>query len=274
LAGVKFTHLPTSGLTLAPDMNLQVAYQIWGPARDPRSLTGQRLHLEYALGMPSAPGSGKVIQDEADMAQFDADGTLVNGKKLELLDKQFGNYIFTVAASNPDATLRGFSKLNFRLAEGASINPLWEVVEPSIRKDAESGVFDQQRGLCYLNQGLLDEGRAWLRRALNTNHANEPARAHLVEAYYAKRDYAAVVSLYKDTGLTDTADSETYLRIANSLQKTGNLKAAISLLEDGLQAHPQDVALYLGLADFYKQAGNTQKAEELIRKGKSYAPAS
>jgi GWxTD domain-containing protein len=274
LAGVKFTPLPTSGLILSPDMNLQVAYQIWGPARDPRTLTGQKLHLEYALGLPSAPGSAKIIQDEADMAQFDADGTLVNGKKLELLDKQSGNYILTVAVNNPDSTMRGFARMNFKVSEGASMNAPWDVLEPSIRKDIDSGVFDQQRGLCYLNQGLLDEGRGWLRRALNTNHGNEPARAHLVEAYYAKQDYAAVVSLYKDTGLTDSADSETYLRIANSLQKTGNVTGAISLLEAGLQAHPQDVALYLGLADFYKQTGNTQKAEELIRKGKSYAPAS
>jgi GWxTD domain-containing protein len=274
LAGVKFTPLPTSGLTLSPDVNLQVAYQIWGQPKDPRSLAGQKLHLEYALGMPSAPGSGKIIQDEADMAQFDADGTLVNGKKLELLDKQPGNYILTVAVNSPDSTMRGFAKLNFKVSDAASTNAPWDVVEPSIRNDADTGVFDQQRGLCYLNQGLVDEGRGWLRRALNTNHANEPARTHLVEAYYAKKDYAAVVSLYTETGLSDTADSETYLRIANSLQKTGNLPGAISLLEAGLQAHPQDVALYLGLADFYKQTGNTQKAEELIRKGKSYAPAS
>jgi GWxTD domain-containing protein len=274
LAGVRFTPLPTSGLTVNPDTNLQVAYQIWAAPKDPRSVAGQKLQIEYATGQPAAPGSAQLVQDEVDMAQFDATGSLVNGKKLDLTGRQPGNYILTVSVKTGASAIRGFATMNFRVLDGDSSPAPWEVVEPDISKDLETGILDQQRGLCYWEQGMEGEGRQWLRRALNANHGNEPARAHLVQAYYTQKDYPAVVSLYRETGITGTANSETYLQIAYSLQKTGDVDRAISLLESGIQEHPREVSLYLGLADFYKQTGNTQKAEELIQKGKSYVPTS
>ena len=274
LAGVKFTSLPTNGLVLNPDVPLQVAYQIWAPPKDPRSYVGQKVHVDYVLGMPAAPGSTNTVQDEADMRQFDAGGSLVNGKRLDLEGRQNGNYLLTISLKNTASQQLGFTTLNFKVVDGTPTAAPWEVVEPTITKDMESGVFDQDRGLCYLAQGLLDEGRGWLRRALKTNHGNELARARLVQAYYSQKDYAAVTSLYRDSGITEGADAETYLRIATSLEKTGNLKEAIALAEAGIQSHPRDVPLYLGLADFYRQIGDTQKAEEMIKLGRSYAPAS
>lgn len=274
LAGVRFTPLTTGGLTVNPETYLQVAYQIWGPPKDPKSMAGQKLEIEYGTGQPAAPGSTKLVKDEADMAQFDVAGSLVNGKKLDLAGSQPGNYILTVTVKDGGSAIHGFATMNFKILDADPSPAPWEVVEPDISKDLETGVLDQQRGLCYWEQGMENEARRWLRRSLNANHGNEAARGRLVEAYYTQKDYAAVVSLYRDTGLTTSANSETYLQIANSLQKTGDIKKAISLLEDGIQEHPQDVSLYLGLADFYKLSGNAQKAEELIRKGKSYLPAS
>ncbi len=274
IAGVKFTPLSTNGLILNPDSRLQVAYQLWGPRRDPRQLSGQKLGLQYAIGLPSAPGSAKIFRDEVDMSQFDLNGSLVNGKKLDLEGREAGNYMLTLVTEGPNPGSAGYAKLNFKIVD-VPANPVpWEVVEPSIAHDMNNGVFDQERGLCLLDQSLPDEGRKWLRRALNADHSDETARAHLVEAYYSQKDYAAVVSLFKDTGIGDNAGSETYLRIATSLEKTGDMHGAVALLDAALQSHPQDVALYLGLADFYKQLGNTKKAEELIRKSKSYAPPS
>jgi Tfp pilus assembly protein PilF len=130
--------------------------------------------------------------------------------------------------------------------------------------------LDQQRGLCYLAQGEPDQARSWLRRSLQLNHANDPARARLVDAYFARKDYAAVVSLYHDASVTDSTDSETLLRIAASLEKTGKPKDAISLLEGALHGRPEDGPLYLALSGYYVRIGNPQKADELARKGRSY----
>ena len=275
LGGIKFTPLSTSGLTLNPDINLQVVYQIWAPRRDPRTYTGQKLHLEYVVGLPADPLTAKTVQkDDAEMSQFDGGGSLVSGKKFDLIGSPPGNYMLRLSATNSESDAHAFATMSFKIFETSNTSQPWEIIEPSIRADEDNGIFDQERGLCYLSQGIDTEGRAWLRRALNANHRNEVARGRLVEAYYAHNDFAAVVSLYKDAGITESADPETYLRIANSLQKTGDVKGAISLVESGIQIHPRSVPLYLGLADFYKQIGNIQKAEDLIKKGKSYAPAS
>src|SRR2546427_7157576 len=53
IGGVQFTPLPSSAPTLAPGTNLQVVYQIWAPAADPRENLGKKLDVEYALDRKS-----------------------------------------------------------------------------------------------------------------------------------------------------------------------------------------------------------------------------
>jgi tetratricopeptide (TPR) repeat protein len=102
------------------------------------------------------------------------------------------------------------------------------------------------------------------------NHANDTARAKLVDAYFSRKDYAAVASLYGDAGITDSTDSATIVRIATSLRETKNISTAITLLERALHARPEDGPLYLALSDYYGEIGNPKKAAELARKGRSY----
>jgi len=90
-----------------------------------------------------------------------------------------------------------------------------------------------------------------------------------VDAYYSKKDYAAVVSLYSDAGITEHTDSETLLRIATSLDKNGKTEQAISVLEKAVASHPEQGPLYLALAQYYSEIGSTQKAAELTQKAKS-----
>jgi Tfp pilus assembly protein PilF len=147
------------------------------------------------------------------------------------------------------------------------------VLEPGIAQDAEKGVLDQQRGLCYLALGQLDEARAWFRRALQLDHSNDIARARLVDAYYSKRDYGAVVSLYSDAGVTELTDSETLLRIATSLARSGKTLQAISVIEKAVQSRPEEGPLYMALAQYYSEIGSVQKAAELMKKAKSLSTA-
>jgi len=95
-----------------------------------------------------------------------------------------------------------------------------------------------------------------------------------VDAYYARKDYAAILSLYKDVGITDQSDSNTILRIAESFGQTGGVRDAISLLESALRSREENGSLYLALAGFYRKAGDTVKAAELEAKGKSHLASS
>jgi len=269
LAGVHFVPLSTSNLYLSTQQSFQIAYQIWTSPRNPALGQDQNVRIEYGIGQPSIPGSAKAIKDSASLKQFDPGGSLVSGKKLAL-DANQGNYILTVAVIAPGSAVPRFAKLNFKAVDPAGLPPApWIVIDSTIRDDMEKGVFDRNRGLCYMEQGLSAEGRPWLRRALALDHSDELARAQLVEAYFLQQDYKAVAALYKDTGVTDAADAQTLLRIASGLRKLGNEPEGLRLLEHGSQAHPSDPAMFVALADYYTQMGDAAKASAALQKSKA-----
>lgn len=269
-AGVRFIPATRSSPTVAPGTNLQVMYQVWGKPADPRLYTGQKLQVEYAFGKPAAPGSVTRVKDDLDMTQFDLAGNIVTGKKLSLEQQTPGNYLLTVTVGKPgNGSAPVFATAAFRiLNEGGPES--WDVLQPGISEDAEKGVLDQQRGLCYLAFGQPVLARTSFRRALQLNHSNDVARSRLVDLYYSQKAYAAVVSLFEDAGVTGSTDSETLVRIAASLQEVGKTGAAISMLEKALDARPEEGPLYLALAGYYSQAGNLAKAAELTQKGKAH----
>jgi hypothetical protein len=267
-AGVRFIPTPTSSPTMAPGTNLQVMYQIWAKPADPKVYAGQKLQIEYALGKPAARGNVTRVKDELSMDQFDPSGNIVTGKKLSLEQQTVGNYLLTVTLNNPGSG-PVFATASFKILNDGSPES-WDVVQPGISEDAGKGILDQQRGLCYLALGETLQARTSFRRALQLNHSNDVARGRLVELYYSKKDYSAVVSLFEDAGVTGLTDSETLVRIAASLREMGRTDRAISMLEKALDARPDDGPLYLTLAGYYGQIGNPQKAAELTEKGKAH----
>jgi len=269
IGGVQFTPMPSSTPTLAPGTNLQVVYQIWAAPSDPRENLGKKMDVEYAFGRPAAPGSATKVKNEINREQFDAAGSLVTGKKLSLDQQSSGNYILNVTVNNPETKHSAFRTMNFKVRDTPPQPEPWDVLEPGIAQDAEKGILDQQRGLCYWALGQYDEARVWFRRALQLDHSNDVARARLVDAYFSRKDYAAVVSLFADAGVTNATDSETLLRIATSLQKRGDTSKAISVLESVLPSRSEEGPLYLALAQYYTEVGNPKKAADLSQKGKS-----
>jgi len=271
LAGLHFVPLSTGNLFLNNQEKFQVAYQVWTNPKSAAQAQDKSVQIEYGLGQPSVPGSAKQIKDAAAIKEFDSGGSLVTGKKLAL-DSGFGNFILTVAVTGPESSAPSYARLNFKAVDPAALPVApWILVDSNIREDMEKGVFDQERGVCLMAQGLAGEGRAWLRRALALNHSDELARARLVEAYYAQQDYKAVVALYKDTGVTDAADANTLLRIATSLRILGNPEEGTRLLEHGADVHDGDASMFLALGDYYNQIGKADKATAAIQKSKQLA---
>jgi GWxTD domain-containing protein len=270
MGGVRFTPLAGSPASVNPDDPLQVVYQIWGAAKDPKSYAGEKLEVQYSVGRPAATGSAQTVKDEVDLEQLDATGTLVSGKKLTLNDKSVGNYMLTATTVESNTKDKAYATTTYRAVGEGAPPPPWEVDQPELAKDIENGVVDQQRGLCLLAEGHADEGRRWLRNALRLNKDNDPAREALVGEYYSKQAYTAIVALYNDAGVTESTDSQTIVRVANSLQRTGESQKAISLLQSALDTRAKDGSLYLGLSDIYQQQGNASKAAELQKQGLSF----
>jgi len=269
MGGVQFTPFASGVPAVSTSSPLQFAYQVWSLPKDPRSLIGKKLLVDYGLGRPAVPGSAMGLHEELGMEQFDPNGFLVSGKKLTLEGKPSGNYVLTLTTQRADAEGKAFATLHVRILEDADESkPSWDVDEPDILKDFQTGVLDQQRGLSLIAQGQKDEARKWLVRALALDHQNEGARAALVDAYFARNDLSAIKSLYADAGVTTNTDSLTLARIATSLQRVGDATEAYDLLDKAIAARPGDGALCLALADLYKEAGNLQKAGEWEKRGK------
>jgi len=271
MGGVRFTPLAGVPPAINPELPLQIVYQIWGPPTDPNTYAGRKISAQYSLGRPAVPGSVQTVTDEVNLEQFDPAGSLVNGKRLSVNDKSLGNYLLTTTIKESGTNQRTYATVSYKSLGEATPQTPWEVDEPEISKDAENGILDQQRGLCLLAQGRADEGRRWLRSALHLSRENDPARQALVQEYFAKRDYRAVMALYADAGVTDRTDSPTIMRIAASLQKSGESSKAISLLESVLENRVEDGPLHLALADVYKLQGNLAKAAELEGQARSYS---
>jgi len=269
LAGLRFTPMGSSPPILSPEQGLQVAYQIWH-APQGSATTSPALQVEYALGRPSIPGGITTVKEEIGGGQFDAGGSLVNGKKFSLEGQPVGNYMLTVTVSQPGSGHQAFGTLSFSILNSPPLASAWYISDPSARADAEKGILDEQRGLCELAAGRPDHARALFRRALDRNRSDEIARSRLVDAYYARKDYAAILSLYQDAGITDQTNPETILRIAESFDQTAKTQEAISVLESALPSRSESGPLYLSLAAYYRKVGNTKKATELETKGKSH----
>jgi len=273
LAGLKFVPLGTNPLILAPGEPMQVAYQLWAPPQDPASYGDQKLTVEYAVGRPAVAGGTTKVSETIAKEQFDSTGSLVNGKKLPLENEPPGNYIMSVSINQPGTSQSAYQTLPFGVSPESNTTDVWDLTDSTLAKDAASGLMDTDRALCLLAQGKVREARPWFRRALDRNHSDEIARTRLVEAYYASKDYASILSLYKDAGITDRSDSQTILQIAESFSQTGQIRDAISLLESALRSREENGPLYLALAGYYGKLGDAKRASELEAKGKAHLTA-
>jgi tetratricopeptide (TPR) repeat protein len=225
--------------------------------------------VEYAVGRPAIAGAALKLSEDIAKDQFDATGSMVSGKKLPLEGQPMGNYMLSISIDQPGAPKSASSTLPFSVTPQAAARDVWDLTDPGLASDATSGVVDRERALCLLSLGKEDEARAWFRRALARNRADEISKSRLVDAYYARKDYAAIVSLYKDAGISEQTDAGTVLRIAESFGQTGALRDSISVIESALPSHEESGPLYLALAGYYRKAGDAAKAGELEAKGKA-----
>jgi GWxTD domain-containing protein len=269
VAGVKFTPLLGPQLDLAPGENLQVVYQIWAPATDPRFYEGKRLQVEYGYGRPAIRGDSKTIREEVSREQFDSHGSLVSGKKIDLTDLYPGNYRLVVTVSDPVTQKKTYSSLQFRILSDRELPPTWYLSDPGISDSARNGSWDYERGMSYVSNGDKPAAEYWFRRALQQNPSNRDALARLVDIYFEQQAFAKVAELYTRAPVNEGTQEQTILRMAESLEKTGNLKQAVAMLESALNSRKNSGPLYLMLASYYQEMGDREKAQELERKGKS-----
>ncbi len=138
--GVKFTPQVGEQLSLVPGQDLKVMYQIWEPAADPHSHSGQKLLVEYTYGRPSLSSDSKSTKEEVVRDQFDKHGSLTSGTKVPTADLPPGNYRLLVTVTDPETGQKVYTSTNFRIGESSQAVAAWDVTDQDAAKEPLKGV--------------------------------------------------------------------------------------------------------------------------------------
>lgn len=267
--GIKFTPLLKRESNFADGGQIKFFYQIWTAPETGKQSDNQKLKISYAYGRPGAKQDSQTLEDEVSKSQFDANGSLVNGKEIPIGDWASGNYRLVLTLDDPEQHQQAFSSLNFRL--GISPNALrsWEIDDrDEAAKDARTGTSDYERGLCYLALGQNIPASEAFRRTLDKNADSQEALTAFVDAEFSRQAYEEVAKYAGRLLVNAQTQERTILYLAESLDKTGETKKAIGLLESALKVRPATGPVYLTLADYYARSGDPTKAEQYSVKGK------
>src|SRR5438067_6060774 len=190
------------------------------------------LTVDYSYGQPALAGSTKTIHDQVQKEQFDAGGSLLNGKKIPTSELSAGNYRMAITVTDPETHAKAVSTMSFRvLSSSGAPATAWDITDPEVAKYVTSGAADFDRGIAYLAAGNQPVAAEHFRASLEKNPNNEQVRAKLVEYYFGQQNFAQVAKLYDHIAVTKETAEDTLLRVADSLDRTGNLKQAAAFLE-------------------------------------------
>jgi len=266
-AGVRFSPA-TDSLTLIPGQDLEFFYQLWRAPKESQRPTDGKLQVEYSYGRMGLHDTKTLTEDLAEN-QFDANGGLINGKKIPTAELPPGGYRMAITITDPLTRARSVASFQFRIADGDASPQNWDVVDPEAAEDFEKGKRESQRALCYLALGNKDGALTSFRKAYGKN-PDEPTRDKLVNLLYASQAFNEVTDLYARGGVTAQTDEQAILDIAESFNRLGQRAKSIQVLESALPLR-RSSALYLGLAHYYQQSGEAQKASDMEQKAKALA---
>lgn len=267
--GVRFRPYLGRELALVPGQDLQFFYQVWR-APSGQAAPGEKFLTDYAYGRPNFTGSAQLLHDELPKDQFDAHGSVINGKKIATTDMAPGSYRMSISVSDPQTQQKRFSAMRFNIvSDNPSPSESWWIDDDGLGQYLSSGQADYDRGLTYLAGKDSQSAATCFRQALRRNARNEMARSRLIEQYFSQREFAKVVELFSQTTVTAQTDEGTILDVADSLDKTGSPKNAVTLLESALNVKPPSGPLYLALASYYQHLGDDAKAQSLAQKGRA-----
>ncbi len=268
-AGVKFTPLAGQELQLIQGERLNFFYQLWYPSALAGDRSGKKLEADYAYGRMGANDT-QTVHDEIPLAQLDAGGSIINGKRILTGDLQPGNYRLVTTVRDPQNQKKVYGVLNFSVVATGTDNPAWDASDDKIVDTVKTGIAEYQRASCYLALGDNARALEWLQRAYSKNPLDENFRGKLVELYFGRQEYSKIAALFATNGVTGSTDEQTILKAATSFDKTGDLKKAVVIMEAGADLHPSSGPLLLGLAEYYRKAGDLQKAAATEKKGKKF----
>lgn len=263
-AGVKFTPLAGQETVLVQGQALKFFYQVWTTSVIDTPGTAKKLQVDYVYGRLDDPNSNKTIHDEIPLNQLDTGGSIINGKQIPTAELSPGNYRLAMTLHDPESGAKVYGALTFAVNAIVAATPAWDISDDKIA----DGTVEYQRALCYLASGDKGNALQWLQAAGTRNPKEERFRNTLIEQYFNQQNYSKVIELYGRNALSESTDEQTIVRIADSFEKSGDLRKAVDVMESGVHLNPGSGSMLLGLAEYYRKAGESQKAAAAEQKGR------
>jgi GWxTD domain-containing protein len=263
-AGVKFNPLAGQETVLVQGQALKFFYQVWTSSATGAMRTEKKLQVDYVYGRLDDPGSNKTIHDEIPLNQLDAGGSVINGKQIPTVELSPGNYRLAMTVRDAESGAKVYGALTFAVNPTVAAIPAWDASDDTVA----DGTAEYQRALCYLAGGEKGNAIPWLQTAWTKNPKEERSRNKLIELYFDQQSYRKVIDLYARSGLNESTDEQTIVRIAESFDKSGDVRRAVGVMESGTHLNPGSGPMLLGLAEYYRKAGEPQKAAAAEQKGR------
>jgi GWxTD domain-containing protein len=263
-AGVKFIPLAGQETVLVQGQPLKFFYQVWTASVIGAPRTEKKLQVDYAYGRLEDPNSNKTIHDEIPLNQLDAGGSVINGKQIPTAELSPGNYRLAMTLRDPESGAKAYGALTFAVNGTVAATPAWDTSDDKV----SDGTSEYQRALCYLAAGDKGNALQWLQAAGTRNPTEDRFRNTLIELYFDQQNYSKVIELYARNALSESTDEQTIVRIAESFEKSGDLRKAVSVMESGTHLNPGSGSMLLALAEYYRKAGESQKAAAAEQKGR------
>src|SRR5437899_12493173 len=164
---------------------------------------------------------------------------------------------------DPESGAKVYGALTFAVNPTVAAIPAWDASDDTV----DDGTAEYQRALCYLAGGEKGNAIHWLQAAW-TKNPKEDSRNKLIELYFDQQNYGKVIELYARSGLNESTDEQTIVRIAESFDKSGDVRKAVGVMESGTHLNPGSGPMLLGLPEYHRKPAQPQQAPAAEQKGR------
>jgi GWxTD domain-containing protein len=268
ISGIHFSATGVETATIQQGEPLRVLIQVWSDLPADTSRSGRKLNFRYAYGSLSG-GSTETETDTVDEGTFDANGSLLTGKKLATDHLLPGNYRLVVSAVEDAGTRHAYASLSFRVAPANEQTHLWTAQDPGLARLTGYGQDDYKRGLSAAAQGNSTEAAKWFGLAVKGVPPYEQGLPRLVGLLAQQQKYAELAQLAQSFGKSPMLDDKTIVLLAKGTAQSGNVNLAKEVLESALARQTPTAEMFSTLAGFYRESGDSARAAELDARAKT-----